>query len=278
MSKISYSEGRAALQSLHALSKQEQEDLLKEFTEQRETKTLGLHILMKSKGITFTTEGVQNFMGSVMGINNQDFMSKMEGFAIQGMKGTRKNSIKFANLSNVSSTLPDLKMLEQQWELSATKWITIDDNELKKLHLEHSRASTASILSTSILPHLKRKQSAVSKGNANQHKIHKSAEFIESSDEEGEEGKPDQPPTITTSPAAQSATAPSADESGPSTHPTEQFNTLEFPQFNAHEFAQLNAHEFTAGSSLPPFNPDATLAHLNTLFSPDNFLDFGDTI
>jgi hypothetical protein len=37
-------------------------------------------------GITFTTKGVQNFMGPVMGIDNQDFMSKMEGFTIQGMK------------------------------------------------------------------------------------------------------------------------------------------------------------------------------------------------
>jgi hypothetical protein len=26
-------------------------------------------------------------MGSVMGIDNQDFISKMEGFAVQGMKG-----------------------------------------------------------------------------------------------------------------------------------------------------------------------------------------------
>ncbi|KAG1720872.1 hypothetical protein EDB19DRAFT_1575740, partial [Suillus lakei] len=36
-------------------------------------------------------------------------------------------SIKFTNLSNVSSALPDLKMLERQWKSGATKWITIDD-------------------------------------------------------------------------------------------------------------------------------------------------------
>ncbi|KAG0702914.1 hypothetical protein DFH29DRAFT_804326, partial [Suillus ampliporus] len=380
--KENHGEGRAALQSLvhdhkeayHALSKQEQEDLLKEFTEQRETKTLGLHISMKSKvnditqtlkavenelnslkchtgaesilfttrgsmdlplrGVTFATEGVQHFMGSVMGIDNQDFVSKMEGFAIQGMKGARKShqqlisdtrasirqlinvklqeitgepraamqwthyfhnvvqryqviiegwpeSIKFTNLSNVSSALPDLKMLERQWKSGATKWITIDDDELEKLRLKRDEQ----LDNGKITDHRRRTRSdkgrkrkqppASQKGNTNRHKIHKSAEFIESSDEETE---PDQPPTAATSPPSQSATAPSADESGPSTCPAEQFNALEFPQFNAHEFAQLNAHGFAAGSNLPPFDPDAALAHLDTLFGLDNFLDFGGTI
>ncbi|KAG2148987.1 uncharacterized protein EDB93DRAFT_1249936 [Suillus bovinus] len=35
----------------------------------------------------FATEGVNEFMGSVMNIDDQDLVSKMEGFAIQGMKG-----------------------------------------------------------------------------------------------------------------------------------------------------------------------------------------------
>lgn len=39
------------------------------------------------RGVAFTTEGVDEFMGSVMNIDNQDFVSKMEGFAVQGMKG-----------------------------------------------------------------------------------------------------------------------------------------------------------------------------------------------
>ena len=38
-------------------------------------------------GVAFMTEGVGDFMTSVMGIDNQDLLSKMEGFAIQGMKG-----------------------------------------------------------------------------------------------------------------------------------------------------------------------------------------------
>jgi hypothetical protein len=38
-------------------------------------------------GIVFTTEGVGEFMSSVMGIDHQDLVNKMEGFAIQGIKG-----------------------------------------------------------------------------------------------------------------------------------------------------------------------------------------------
>lgn len=39
------------------------------------------------RGVTFATEGVQQFMGSVMGIDSQDLVSKMEGFAVQGIRG-----------------------------------------------------------------------------------------------------------------------------------------------------------------------------------------------
>ncbi|KIJ57835.1 hypothetical protein HYDPIDRAFT_103757 [Hydnomerulius pinastri MD-312] len=42
-------------------------------------------------GVAFATEGVQDFMGTVMGIDNQDMVSKMEGFAIQGIKGAASN-------------------------------------------------------------------------------------------------------------------------------------------------------------------------------------------
>jgi hypothetical protein len=39
------------------------------------------------RGVAFATEGVDDFMASVMNIDNQDLISKMEGFAVQGMKG-----------------------------------------------------------------------------------------------------------------------------------------------------------------------------------------------
>ncbi|KAG2342722.1 hypothetical protein BDR05DRAFT_885894, partial [Suillus weaverae] len=47
----------------------------------RGTTDLPLH------GVTFATEGVQDFMESTVGIDNQDLVNKMEGFAIQGMRG-----------------------------------------------------------------------------------------------------------------------------------------------------------------------------------------------
>ncbi|KAI5987668.1 hypothetical protein EDD15DRAFT_2372037 [Pisolithus albus] len=41
------------------------------------------------RGIAFATEGVEDFMGSVMGMETQDVVSKMEGYAVQGIKGKR---------------------------------------------------------------------------------------------------------------------------------------------------------------------------------------------
>ena len=37
--------------------------------------------------LNFATEGVQDFMGATMGIDKQKIMSRMEGFALQGVKG-----------------------------------------------------------------------------------------------------------------------------------------------------------------------------------------------
>ena len=34
------------------------------------------------RGIAFTTDGIANFMGPVMGIETQTLISKMEGFAV----------------------------------------------------------------------------------------------------------------------------------------------------------------------------------------------------
>ncbi|KAG1823253.1 hypothetical protein DFJ58DRAFT_849781 [Suillus subalutaceus] len=42
-------------------------------------------------GVIFTTEGVSDFMSTVMNIDNQDLVGKMEGFAVQGMQGAAKN-------------------------------------------------------------------------------------------------------------------------------------------------------------------------------------------
>ena len=43
-------------------------------------------------GISFATQGVENFMGTVMNVENQDLISKMEGYAVQGVHGKRCRS------------------------------------------------------------------------------------------------------------------------------------------------------------------------------------------
>ncbi|KAG1722922.1 uncharacterized protein EDB91DRAFT_1240165 [Suillus paluster] len=115
----------------YSLTNEEKSSLIAEYKEHKVTKTTGHRISTKSKindvtwslkaveneldnlrsrtgvetilymtrgttdlplrGVTFATEGVHDFMESVIGIDNQDFVSKMEGFAIQGMKGAAEN-------------------------------------------------------------------------------------------------------------------------------------------------------------------------------------------
>jgi hypothetical protein len=42
---------------------------------------------MPMRGISFTTSGVENFLEGVLKTDTQDFLGKMEGFAIQGIQG-----------------------------------------------------------------------------------------------------------------------------------------------------------------------------------------------
>ncbi|KIJ58419.1 hypothetical protein HYDPIDRAFT_75130, partial [Hydnomerulius pinastri MD-312] len=115
----------------HGLSDEERTNLLNEYMDHRGMKTFGLRATAKLKvndvtqtlkaveneliglqcrtgaetilyttrgstdlplrGVAFATEGVENFMGTVMRVDNQDLVSKMEGFAVQGMKGAANN-------------------------------------------------------------------------------------------------------------------------------------------------------------------------------------------
>ncbi|KAF8452803.1 hypothetical protein L210DRAFT_3639263 [Boletus edulis BED1] len=82
------------------LSADEKTRLVEEFNKFRESKTKGTRATARSKinDATHTISaienessvlnwGVQNFIGSVIGIDAHDLVSKMEGFAIQGIKG-----------------------------------------------------------------------------------------------------------------------------------------------------------------------------------------------
>ncbi|KAG1792380.1 hypothetical protein EV424DRAFT_1280151, partial [Suillus variegatus] len=121
------------------LTDDEKAEILLEYSEHKETQVTGIRISTKSKvndvtqtlkalnnlrsrtgaeailyttrgstdlplrGVAFATEGVDEFMSSVMNIDNQDLISKMEGFAVQGMKGAAKNHQK--RCSNVRAAI-----------------------------------------------------------------------------------------------------------------------------------------------------------------------------
>jgi hypothetical protein len=39
------------------------------------------------RGVAFATAGIEHFLEGVMKIDTQDFLGKMEGFAVQGVQG-----------------------------------------------------------------------------------------------------------------------------------------------------------------------------------------------
>ena len=43
------------------------------------------------RGVTFATDGVEDFLESALKTDSQDFIGKIEGFAVQGIKGAAKN-------------------------------------------------------------------------------------------------------------------------------------------------------------------------------------------
>ncbi|KAG1795025.1 uncharacterized protein HD556DRAFT_1473186 [Suillus plorans] len=137
--------------------------LLQEYHEHKETKTTGIRISTKSKvndvtqtlkavenelknlrtrtgaksilyttrgstdlplrGIAFATEGVNEFMGSVMNIDDQDLVSKMERFAVQGMKGAARNhqkrtsDIRSAIRQEINKTLSRMHWAHYWWNI-----------------------------------------------------------------------------------------------------------------------------------------------------------------
>ncbi|KAG1816410.1 uncharacterized protein BJ212DRAFT_1480862 [Suillus subaureus] len=191
----------------HELSDDAKASLLKEYEEHKAVKTTGTRISTKSKvndvtqtlkaiknelnslrcwtgaetilymtcgstdlplcGIAFATEGVQDFMESIMNLDNQDLISKMEGFAMSGMheEATGDPDVKmqwvhywcnviqqylvickgwpvdmpFENLSKVSNSLTDLEMLLCKWKSGDIYWRQMENEEFEELHREQNK-------------------------------------------------------------------------------------------------------------------------------------------
>ncbi|KAG1893993.1 uncharacterized protein F5891DRAFT_1131068 [Suillus fuscotomentosus] len=232
------------------LTDDEKAQLLQEYCEHKETKTTGIRISTKSKvndvtqtlkavenelknlwtrtgaesilytthgstdlplrGIAFATEGVNEFMGSVMNIDNQDLVSKMEGFAVQGMKGAVRNhqkctsdirsaihqeinktlcwpeNVPFVNLSTVSSALPDLEMLLDKWETGEIHWKHLDEDEYEKLRQERcEKVSSGEVIKKrcQTCSDKEKKREQPSDHSSHRRKTYKSAQTVISDDE-----------------------------------------------------------------------------------------------
>ncbi|KAF9234799.1 hypothetical protein BU15DRAFT_65425 [Melanogaster broomeanus] len=118
-------------------------------------------------GVAFATEGVEDFLGSVMHLNKQDLISKMEGYALQGVQEDITgepaakmqwahyfrnivarymvviegwpDDIPFANLSTVSSSQLLLEVLLWKWELDTIYWKKLTEEEYQDRHDERNK-------------------------------------------------------------------------------------------------------------------------------------------
>ncbi|KAG1843422.1 hypothetical protein C8R48DRAFT_618900, partial [Suillus tomentosus] len=365
-------QGRRALEQLvrehkaeyYTLSKEEQQDLVKEYAEQKLTKMTGFHTSTKSKinditqtlkavenelnslncctgaeiilyvtrgstdlplrGVTFATEGVQHFMQSVMSIDNQDLISKMEGFAVQGMRGAAKNhkqrvsdirssirdiinrtlrevtgdsdakmqwayyfrnviqryqvvidgwpeSVPFANLSKVSSALPELEMLLRKWELGTTHWKTLTDEDFEKIHLEHNeKLESGEIEDTRRRIRSdkgkKRKRPAATDGNSTSRKKYKSVETIEDTDKENDEEEEEDTPHQPSDSTSNTTPTPHVPGSTQSSNESDAL-ALSHPNFDIPPFDDSIFNDSTSNG--PPFDCEAALASkLDQIFGP----------
>ncbi|KAG2746877.1 hypothetical protein P692DRAFT_20819969 [Suillus brevipes Sb2] len=150
-----------------------------------------LHSQMKNKlnfsptSLNGKSQGVDIFMDTVMGIDNQDLVSKMECFTVQGMKGSAKTTrsvspinahksmhdiinqklLTLAQKCNeriTSATLYSgtrflwkdgqikfcLQILSQvsRWDDSMTYWKSLSDEKFEKLRLEHEEKLKSGVI------------------------------------------------------------------------------------------------------------------------------------
>ena len=52
------------------------------------------------RGVAFATAGVENFLEGTMKIDTQDFLAKMEGFAVLGVQGLNKQYLRQVQCTN----------------------------------------------------------------------------------------------------------------------------------------------------------------------------------
>lgn len=89
--------------------------------------------------------------------------------------------IPFKNLSGSSSALPELEQLLQMWQSGEIYWKKLSDDELDALKIERNKQIEAGTIQ---VPHPRRRRSDHGKKRGQPSKKHKSAEFVNSDNEE----------------------------------------------------------------------------------------------
>ncbi|KAG0698744.1 hypothetical protein DFH29DRAFT_877813 [Suillus ampliporus] len=316
----------------YSLTKEEKANLIEEYMEYKDMKATGQHISTKSKindvthtlkavknevqfplgttdlllcGITFATEGMQDFMESTMGIDNQDLVSKMEDFAIQGMKeiaardpGTKMQwaqywhnivkrysvvikgwpeKIPFVNLSTVSSSLTELEMLLRKWQSGAIYWKCLTPEELEDMEKERdNNIENGVVVEKRQCVHLDKGKKRYRDADDNisqcqkKTKVYKSAETV-GSDSEEEDLESSVPAPLTICQGHHRHSIPSSDETLPMSLPISSTNATSTSPLilDGTNMAPLSASSLgPAPLVLPDSHADSSM------FLPPDFDDF----
>ncbi|KAG1895392.1 uncharacterized protein F5891DRAFT_1130659 [Suillus fuscotomentosus] len=303
--------GKAALQSFvcdnkdeyFALSKEEQDKLLTEFVEFKETKTTSVYTSMKLKindvmhtlkvvenelnslhchmgtetilytthgstdlplcGLVFATEGIKNFMGTVMGVDNQDLVNKMEGFAVQGMKeqitGDDCAKMQWVIMEEWPKKIPftnlNLQMLLCKWESGATYWKSLSDEEFEELCKEHKeKLESGELADQRHQPQSdKEKKHAEMRKSTAQCKQFKSAETISDDNSDAEGDKAICEPAAPSGEAIRESAAPSDEAIHESAAPSVVATASASPDTTSPQPLDINLNTLDCNAMLADF-------------------------
>ncbi|KIM58466.1 hypothetical protein SCLCIDRAFT_28011 [Scleroderma citrinum Foug A] len=274
----------------HGLSVEEKECLVEEFSQFRELKAVGIRLTSKSKinDVTHTLNAVENeeqqrtikiaFLLSVrlfVALSTANFRRSPK-IQMRECKGWPE-AIPFANLSSASSSLSQLELLLQKWEMGMTYWKEISDEEVEELwQKRNEQIEGGEIKEPSRCTRSDKGKKCVrhSSDNPPSRKKYKSAATIVNSDDEGGE-EPEESSLPPAPPSTQgqvdgdaNLTATAASASASPGNPTTNAGTSPGNLTATAASAGASPGNPTASAGTSPGNPTATAASASA--SPGN--------
>ncbi|KAI6033556.1 hypothetical protein BKA83DRAFT_4121013 [Pisolithus microcarpus] len=319
----------------HELSAEDKNRLIEEFSEFREAKAIRVCVTTKSKindithtlkavenelhnlksqtgvetvlyatrgmtnlplqGVAFATEGIADFMGSMMGIDTQDLVSKLEGLAVWGIKGDVTGDLKakmqwaqyfqnvvtryqvviegwpemipFANLSSASSSLAQL-------ELGATYWKALLDDELNQLQQRRNEGlENGEVEEHSCCTHSDKGKKCTNHSSTTASKKYKSAATVNDEDDE-ESGEPHDNASASLQPAHVQASAEVINNMNPTEQTSTAVSTRPIPQTITHNSnISPAAHSANIQGTLGPYPDTDDMEGIKQQEFLDNFAD-----